>query len=354
MTESYLSSIWILNYKATLSNLKIEKTLKRKLINYIGDDNTLPFNLLLNGIQGIGKFTIIKAILNQLYNSSEEGEEGEGEEVLSNLKEYHDVPYLFYYHNIYFIDAAMITNNTDMCIILNKLQSISTYKSIDNCCKILIILHLDKLDVRYQLRLSTTLEKNINNIRLMATSESLLKIIPKLKGQMSCIRIPYLSDKLYLSLVKKVFKNNNINTDILKKKDVKLALLKIYINNQKSIKKTLLSIQSIYSEKGTITYESSFVSTKIIKLFDYLDKINFSNLASIKNYMFHLLGIGLEPHQILHKLMDFIGNNKCIPDSKKLEIVHLFSSNEMLLTKCDRDFYVMENILFNLLIILNK
>tara|TARA_B100001093_G_C26718850_1_gene966902 strand:+ start:148 stop:1194 length:1047 start_codon:yes stop_codon:yes gene_type:complete len=348
MTESYLSSIWILNYKPVLSNLKIEKSLHSKITNYIGD-NQLPFNLLLNGVQGVGKFTIIKTILNQLYSPNLEERD-----ILSYLKEYYDVPFLFYYQNIYFIDAQLSTNNNELNNILSKLNRISNFKSIDNDYKIFIILHLDKLDIKHQLRLSTILEKNINNIRFLGTSSSLIKIIPKLKGLISCLRIPPLSDKFFLSLVKKIFKNNNINTDFLKEKQVKSSLLKIYINNGKSIKQSLLMIQKIYTEKGTITYESSFTSKKILKLFDYLGQINFSNLTSIKNYMFHLLGIGLEPHQILHKLLDFIGNNKSISESKKLEIVHLFASNEMKLSKCDRDFYVMENILFNLLIILNK
>jgi len=348
MSESYLSSIWILNYKPNLSNLKIEKSLHSKIKNYVGD-NQLPFNLLLNGVQGVGKFTIIKAILNQLYGSEEEEED-----VLSHLKEYHDVPYLFYYQNIYFVDAQLSNNNNEINLILSKLNRISAFKSIDNRYKIFIILHLDTLDIRHQLRLGTILEKYINNIRFIGTTTSLLKIIPKLKGLISCLRIPPPSDKLFLSLVKKVFKNNNLNVDLLKDKQVKSSLLKIYINNGKSIKQSLLAIQTIYSEKGTITYVSSFISTKILKLFDYLDKINFTNIASIKNYMFHLLGIGLKPHQILHKLLNFIGNNKHITNSKKLEIVHLFASNEMKLPKCDRDFYVMENILFNLLIILNK
>lgn len=346
------STIWILNYKPTISNLKINKKIKNKIKNFVGVEKQIPFNLLLNGASGVGKLTIIKAILNEVYNIPEDKPD-----ILSNLKEYHNIPFLFHYQNIYFVNFNLVRTNNEIDTIITKLKKISGSKGLDLLSKVFVLLHIDNLGIRHQINLSIIIEKYINNIKILCTSNSFLRVIPKLKGLISCIRIPILEDKLFLFLVRSVFKNNNIIenvSDFSTNKKLKSNVLKIFINNQKSIKSSLLMIQNIYTEKKSILYKPSFLSKKIIKLFDYLDKVNFTNLSNIRTYIFHLLGIGFKPNQIFHKLIDFIGSNKMIDDSKKLEIVELFAENDISLTKCDRDFYVMENSLFKLLLILNK
>ena len=61
------TNCWALDYEPTFKNLHFNKSLKNKL-KHLTQDNILHMNIYINGINGSGKNTIIKLILNECFN----------------------------------------------------------------------------------------------------------------------------------------------------------------------------------------------------------------------------------------------------------------------------------------------
>ena len=120
------TGLWTIDYVPTFKNCCMSKSLKTKLKNIL-DEKCVPFNLYFVGIDGIGKNTIIKTILNHCFNIKFE-----------LFKAHNNLENTLYYDSIYIFDF-LNTTQTNSKEILEFISKFAIRNVFYNHQKIIIL-----------------------------------------------------------------------------------------------------------------------------------------------------------------------------------------------------------------------
>jgi len=346
---------WIIDYTPTISNLLFPKEFVKKLKIYFQKDPTQQFNkldipnhILLNGPYGCGKWTIIRAIINDFYaidldNTSisrvEEELKPDGTPTKENAYyfiKYYNTPFnLIYYINIATLKAKDIRH---------FISFISDNIKIKTTKKIFIIRRLDLLDSNTQNILGFILEKYYRRILLIATTHTMSQILsPKIKTLTYKINMKCMTELEF----------SRFNTKLSTKHKYTLAnelAYKYYTENRYNLRNTILQIQTHIQK--TKQYETPFEKQVAIDLLNIISTKSYNSYMLMREKLYTSLAIGISSRSLLQNTISILLKNKHITSDMKLQSIKLAAQSDHSLCNCDREIFPMEQFYAELMTII--
>lgn len=234
------SNLWIEKYRPkTLEDIVLAEDTKA-LITSFRDKKEIP-NLLLVGIQGIGKTSLAKILVNDILNCQ----------------------YLY-------INAS---DENGIDTIRSKVVGFSKTRSLDGGIKVVILDEVDGISLEAQKALRNTMEEYSSNTRFILTGNYKHKIIQALQSRCQELNlIPPLEGIARRILT--ILKNENVKLDSDQKKDLVVLIKKLYPDFRKIVNE----IQK-FSISGSLVIPKASISNEVLnKILDNI-KLKKSNLA---------------------------------------------------------------------------
>ena len=317
---------WIYDYQPTFDNLLIPKEHYINLQKIVSDKE-IDNHIIIYGGVGSGKNTLISCLINYCYDIN-----------LTQLRTHREYCNVKFLDKIYLINLD-VHNNNNICQLIDKLCKKSRF---DQDYKILIINQLDRLSKINQIKLSYLMEKKHKNFRLIGISSKINQIDIKIKKQSYNYRLPYM----------KIEEFDNFLLQLTKKKNIKLSefqlkkAIQIYKNNNYNLKKSLLMIQLMYESKNR---DNIPIDIKLIhKLLNFTCRFGYTNLQNAKDYIFILIGLGLNVSNIIKLCINEILKNKNLESNKKIKIVKIAAEMEYKSNNMDRPILVLDHFIIQL------
>lgn len=226
------NNLWVEKYRPkSLSDIVlVEET--RSIVNSFKDKKEIP-NLLLIGIQGIGKTSLAKIIVNDILGCQ----------------------YLY-------INAS---DENGIDTIRNKVVSFSKTKSFDGGIKVIILDEVDGISLEAQKALRNTMEEYSSNTRFILTGNYKHKIIQALQSRCQELNlIPPLEG--IAKRVLTILRSESIKLDDAQKKDLVTLIKKLYPDFRKIINE----IQKFSSSGSLAIPQLSINNDIIVKIVDYI------------------------------------------------------------------------------------
>lgn len=226
------NNLWVEKYRPkTIDEIVVTED-TRKLILSFKDKKEIP-NLLLAGIQGIGKTSLAKIIVNDILNCQ----------------------YLY-------INAS---DENGIDTIRNKVISFSKTKSLDGNIKIVILDEVDGISLEAQKALRNTMEEYAFNTRFVLTCNYKHKIIQALISRCQELSLVPPLEGIAKRLLY-ILKSENIKLSDSQKKDLVILIKKLFPDFRKIINE----IQK-FSIGGSLTIPNIAINNEfILKIIDHI------------------------------------------------------------------------------------
>ena len=282
-----------------------------KFLKQLSEDESMP-HLLFNGIEGIGKKTMVRMLLEMLYGpdvnhtkyvkyiiSRSDNKTSEEQFIESN----------------YHIEINPRGNNNDRYLIQDVVKkyainsSFNMYDTKHNF-KVIVIHNIHKMLLSVQFSLRRTIERYSDKCRFILVTNSLNKVIKPLISRCGCVKLIYPEENEIIHFCFNISKKENIiltinrltyilnNSNNLKDILWHLQLFKTQDIYSKNIKKKLLEIKNIFIG---LNINANFIDNIIKDINNDIINLNFlqKNINNKINNMGNL---------IFNKLRDNITN----------------------------------------------
>jgi len=340
------TNCWVLDYKPTLSNLIIHPEFVDNIKKYIKVNDTnepqelnIPSHLIIQGDNGVGKWTVIKAIIENYYKIDLDKYNFKWED-----DDYEFIKYFNSHKNIiYYVNVSVLTDKENRLLInyINSEMQLRTTK------RIFIIRNLDKLPELLQTNLSYSMEKCWNRLLIIGTIKNSNRIVHKMKT---------LS---YIPIIKHMNAEEFHNSYNLLKKQWKLNKLtyktayRFYTENNYNLRNTILQIQnSIINHKCKFT--DSIEKIEVMNLLNLCIDNTFNSNNEIRQKLYSTITLGVSPANLIKNTLKLIITTSSISNTVKCKSVSLAGQCSHELTKCDRSIFTLEKFYYSLANIINN
>lgn len=228
------NNLWVEKYRPKkLDDIVLTDETKKIIVSF-KEKKEIP-NLLLAGIQGIGKTSLAKIIVNDILGCQ----------------------YLY-------INAS---DENGIDTIRNKVVSFSKTRSIDGNIKIVILDEVDGISLEAQKALRNTMEEYSFNTRFILTCNFKHKIIHALLSRCQELNLVPPLEGIAKRLLF-ILKNENIVINDIHKKDLVVLIKKLYPDFRKIINE----VQK-FSTNGTLSIPNTTLNNDfIIKIFEHIQQ----------------------------------------------------------------------------------
>jgi len=226
------NNLWVEKYRPkTIDEIVVTEDTKKLILSF-KEKKEIP-NILLAGIQGIGKTSLAKIIVNDILNCQ----------------------YLY-------INAS---DENGIDTIRNKVISFSKTKSLDGNIKIVILDEVDGISLEAQKALRNTMEEYAFNTRFVLTCNYKHKIIQALISRCQEINLVPPLEGIAKRLLY-ILKSESIKLSDTQKKDLVILIKKLYPDFRKIINE----IQK-FSNDGFLTIPNIAINNEfLIKILDHI------------------------------------------------------------------------------------
>ena len=266
-------------------------------LKQLSEDESMP-HLLFNGIEGIGKKTMVKMFLEMLYGDDVNNTKYVNYDISRSDNKTNDELFL---ESNYHIEINPRGNNNDRYLIQDVVKkyainaSFNMYNSKHNF-KVIVIHNIHKMLLSVQFSLRRTIERYSDKCRFILLTNSLNKVIKPLISRCSCIKLVYPEENEIIGYSLDVSKRENINLTINRLtyllvnsynlKDIlwHLELFRIQDIYYKNIVKKFKSIKTLFQE---LDIDTKFMNNLEQELNDDIINLNFltKNINSKINYL---------------------------------------------------------------------
>ena len=270
------NNLWVEKYRPKcLSDIVLAKE-TRSIVTSFKDKKEIP-NLLLIGIQGIGKTSLAKIIVNDILGCQ----------------------YLY-------INAS---DENGIDTIRTKVVSFSKTKSFDGNIKVVILDEVDGISLEAQKALRNTMEEYAANTRFILTGNYKHKIIQALQSRCQELNlIPPLEGMAKRLLT--MLRDENIQLDDAQKKDLVTLIKKLYPDFRKIINE----IQKFSSSGNLSIPQLSINNDVVVKIVEFI-KLKKSNLGR-KYYIENEEKFQGDYTTLLREFFNFINDTMDFNDEK--------------------------------------
>lgn len=308
-----------------LDQFIINKDIASKFINFT---KTNIINTLIYGKPNSGKKTLIKSLLNNIYDTNIDK--------ISQINNYDikignnkvNITYISspYHFEINLYEYGLYDKNIISEFILDLIK----FKNIKiGCYKIIILNHFECVSSSAQMLLKRMFEK-YSNSRFFLITEQISKIDKSLLSRCFTVRLPVpnkLQIKNYINEISKKY-SLEFNNDSNFYKINNLFLL----NN--------ILINYIYNKK--FNYENIIkLEQSIEKIITLINKKNIESILEIRNICYNLLLLNLGIDYVFKKIINHYLNSE-LSNSKKMKILEASSNINNNLSKIEHNLISME------------
>jgi replication factor C subunit 3/5 len=327
---------WIYGYKPSFDNLVFPDDIYRNLYKFV-EDGILLLSMIIYGIGGSGKMTMVKCIIKHCFNFEFD---------LRKFTQNPDVNFLKVYKNYMYIDLAIINRSHEDKFINYVVKNVQR-KSIDGSYKVVIIKNIHKLYKDNQKILVNLISKKSGYLRILGTTNNMSSIVSSLKSNCFNFRLRSMNNDEFSVFAKKVISLNKDSKDDLKiSKLPKKQFDKIFKETLNSTKESLMIIQSLMV-RG-IKSETYFINKMILDLLNLCSGDTLLNYQNIRDILFNISTMNYNPNKLILRSVNFLLSNKNITNNKKKMIMDIMSSASVHLSYCDREIFTLEFFFFNL------
>lgn len=308
-------------------------------------------NLLIHGLPGSGKNTLIQILLESIY----------GKEYIRVSKQVYSI---CGYGNTN-VDVEIKQSNYHIIIepnnsgfdkyliqeIVNEYAKRKLINVINNInYKIVFINNIDNLSFYAQTSLRCTMEKYHDTCKFILCGNQVSKIIDPLKSRCLDIRVPCPTDLEMLKLLLKMCYYEKIDPSIYKLRNI----IKIANGNTK------IAIWLLEYYKCKIDIDIMSWKQYLAPLLDIIynisikkTKLNLTNVASIRNILNTILITNITGSEIMIEMINKIVNyDPPYPDYLIHKIINIFAEYESRLSKGKRSIMHLEGLIINIIYIL--
>ena len=338
------TGLWAIDYEPTLKNYFMSKSLKTKLKTTL-NEKCVPFDLYLVGLDGIGKNTIIRLILNHCFNIK-----------YNQFKEHNTLENTLYYDSIYIFDFLNTTqtNCKDILEFISKFAIRNVFYSHQKIIILKHIEHLAKFDLVKQIKY---IIGKFNKYVVFIVSSN--KLYPNLRGLCCVLRVPRLENKEFKGLVTDIY---NTHTSEFNKRGINnireinyKGFYKIYSDARYNLKDFLIWYQyhiTVDNEKPKMMIKNKIIASLVKNIF--ISKYHLNNFESIRDKLLKTISMGFNDCDILQIMIKMILNNKSVDSKTKHKIVNITTEASEHMGDMDRTVFALENILFKIYIYFNE
>ena len=320
-----------------LKDFIINKEIALQLNNF-NKKNIL--NTLIYGSRNSGKKTLIKALLNSIYDIDIDkiSQINTFDLKIGNNKvsiTYTSSPYHFeinlYEYGLY--DKNIIT---EFILDLIKFKNIKL-----GCFKIIILNHFECVSSNAQMLLKRMFEKH-TNARFFLISEQISKVDNCLLSRCFCVRIQTPNKIELTNYIDQIANKYSINDNIIKKIDKNYNLF--LINN--------ILINSIHNLNFDFE-EVLKLDQSINKIINLINKKNINSILEIRTICYNLLLLNLGVDFVFKKIVNHYLNSN-LNDSKKILILNAASDTNKILKNVEHNLISLEYFILKVKKILYK
>lgn len=340
------TNCWVLDYQPTLNNLIIHPKFVDNIKKYIkfNDVNepqelTIPSHLIIQGDNGVGKWTVIKAIIENYYKIDLDKYNFKWED-----DDYNFIKYFNSHKNIiYYVNVSVLSDKENRLLInyINSEMQLKTTK------RIFIIRNLDKLPELLQINLSYSMEKCWNRLLIIGTIKNSNRIVHKIKTLSYIPIIKHMNADEFnnsFNLLKTQW-----NTDKLTYK----TAYRFYTENNYNLRNTILQIQnSIVNHKCKFT--DSIEKIEVMNLLNLCIDNTFNSNNEIRQKLYSTITLGISPENLIKNTLKLIITTSSISNTIKGQSISLAGQCSHELTKCDRSIFALEKFYYSLATIINN
>ena len=327
-------------YKPTsLTDIHYNKSTVDALLQIKKNDN----NYIIYGLDGTGKTTIIMAYINSLFNHDNLVYEKKNTNI--DLPINNNITSVNINSSCYHFEINCEDFN-DKRIVNHFIKMVSnTCNIINNKKKIIIVKHLELLNIEYQWMLRRTIENVYNTCRIFFISNNISKIDNSITSRCICFRTELLQKiELY-----------DILFSIAKKEQIDISesqINKIISTSNNDLSTCLVMLEyTIHSNKFTkpVNYYDQLIDNFIIEMNQVTQLIDIIQLRDTL-HLFILYEINLKP--FFTKIFDYFVNSD-IEKHKKTMILNVIANNNHTIHLASKKLYHLECLVTNIILINN-
>jgi len=326
----------------TIEEAFFNKDILEKL-EILSKDDSIP-HLLFYGPKGSGKKTIIRLLLEMLYDKSVHdivdsiykvaGSGNTVTEVVIKQSNYHIV-------------IEPNNNNFDRYLIQEVVREYAKRMPLNifstkKVFKTVLINKVDNLSYYAQTALRRTMEKYSDTCRFILWSESLNKVIDPLISRCYSIRVPLPSDKDMFKWIYKVSVEENLNLSFF-------DLIDIVDSSEGNIREGLWKLQLI---KNCNNKCDDMYKISIVEIVDTMLQHEIVSIIEIREQLYDIMITNINETVILKDILNELLNNNNIPIESKYLIVESASKYEFNLIRKRREIIHLEGFIQNVIYIL--
>jgi replication factor C subunit 3/5 len=324
-----------------LNQITFHKDIVNRLLQ-MSKDNAIP-HLILYGPDGAGKKTIIRILLENIFDKS-----------INNMNETtyivngsgNTTQDILIKQSAYHIVIEPNNNNFDRYLIQNVVKEYAkripidifqTYKSF----KVVLINDVENLSYYAQMSLRRTMEKYSKTCRFIMICNSISKLIEPLRSRCLCIRVQSPKD------------HEIINTLLIicKKENYKLSLknLSLILQNCKNNIKHAVWMLECFMRN--LSLSNSF-NNNINKIINMIMEKNINNIIDIRLLLYNIILTNISSNFIIQTIMGELCNHSIITQKQKNEIVKKSTKYDRNITLGRREIIHLDSFIVDIILTL--
>lgn len=324
-------------------NIK-ESHFHKELLNILevmSKDESIP-HLIFYGPEGSGKKTIIRLLLQMLYDDDVNNTTMNNYTVIGSGNKTNTISIK---QSNYHIVIEPNNNNfdkhliTDLVKIYAKKVPLNIFKS-KRSFKTVLINSIDNMSYYAQTSLRRTMEKYSKTCRFIMWCHSLSKVIDPLKSRCLCFKVPSPSESDIFTYIFKINISEKMNLNFNK-------LCDIAEKSNGSIKKALWILQLV---KSNYDYYTEY-NKSLINLVNIILKYDLSTVNEIRNILYNMMITNFEGTRIISDiLMEILKRD--VPESVKCNIINIAAKYDHNLIRGRREIIHLEAFIISIMNIL--
>jgi replication factor C subunit 3/5 len=319
------------------------------MLKIMSEDDSIP-HLILYGPEGSGKKTIMKLLLEMMYDKSINkldditykvcGSGNKATEVIVKQSNYH-------------IIIEPNNNNFDRYLIQDIVKEYARRKplnvfSVKKEFKTVLINNVDNLSYYAQTSLRRMMEQYSHTCRFIMVCRSLSRVIEPLCSRCICVRVNSPSDGEMFKIVYDVSTKEKMNLDLE-------TYTNIIENARGNIKIALWQLQNCQYNLGKKKqyFETAYHDT-INDIVNLILELELEKIIDIRNLVYNIMITNIDGTQIMRDLLLKLCANTKIPDVCKYYIIEACANYEHNLVRGRREILHIEGFITYVMMILDK
>lgn len=298
------------------------------------------YNTLINGTNGIGKYTIAKSILCEIF----------GKNVYNlkknsiNLKSKNNNKTINFYSSIYHIEIKLNKYSfNDKTSIIKLIKTLCNSLNIFNDYNIILIRNADNL-IKHNFKILKNIIECYKNTRFILTSNNIY-FMNEINSFFNIISLPNIKATDLHYLLKNISNKEQIKYN-------EIEINEIIENSDNNLKKSLLYFENSYID-GTYKSYKNPIFKEINKLIKQIEMKDINLFLEIRKQLYFLTSCNIEHNFILRKIIEYFNKSSKYSTNIKLDIIKSATNYNYNSIKSYRSLIHLESFIFNLINIIN-